>query len=231
MRRASVTGADCEYPGCHRAATHLLWHNEQYRCDYHGMDWRRPADWMDVRDAEKPIAPSPPHQPALDRIAADADESERRGVEWRERALRAERDLNFMEKDRDSWRMLADLTNARAYKNLDALREAQKAHRAEIAAKDEAIGELLELVDRPRRCCLDVGEINELVLEPYEEDGIRDKPKVKRACKKCKAAAGPRHLSIVSPTGLAHLPRVYGGGSGVTECGIDATGDGWWWPL
>lgn len=97
MRRASVTGADCEYPGCHRAATHLLWHNEQYRCDYHGMDWRRPADWMDVRDAESPITPSPPPQPALDRIAADADESERRGVEWRERALRAEARVRALE--------------------------------------------------------------------------------------------------------------------------------------
>lgn len=41
-------------------------------------------------DVRRAFAPSPPPQPALDRIAADADESERRGVEWRERALRAE---------------------------------------------------------------------------------------------------------------------------------------------
>lgn len=34
-------------------------------------------------------------------------------------------------------------------------------------------------------------------------------------------------MIVVSPKGRAH----YGGEYGNTRCGIDATGDKWWWPL
>lgn len=32
---------------------------------------------------------------------------------------------------------------------------------------------------------------------------------------------------VVSPSGKAHFGAEYG----LTQCGIDATADGWWWPL
>lgn len=32
---------------------------------------------------------------------------------------------------------------------------------------------------------------------------------------------------VVSPQGIAHLANEYGD----TDCGHDATRDGWWWPL
>ena len=46
---------------------------------------------------------------------------------------------------------------------------------------------------------------------------------VKRGCKACRA--DPSAPQIVSPRGIAHESRGYG----VTDCGVDATGPGWWW--
>ena len=57
----------------------------------------------------------------------------------------------------------------------------------------------------------------------YEE---RARPEVKRACKRCKPDL-EQGAYIVSPTGIAHHGNEYG----ETECGIDATGPNWWWPL
>lgn len=55
------------------------------------------------------------------------------------------------------------------------------------------------------------------------------RPVVKRGCKRC--GVTDRHIEngvfIVSPTGIAH----FGEDDGDTSCGIDATGNGWWWPL
>jgi hypothetical protein len=54
-------------------------------------------------------------------------------------------------------------------------------------------------------------------------------PPVTSGCFRC--AVEPADIDIgsviVSPTGKAH----YGKTDGDTECGIDATGDKWWWPL
>lgn len=54
-------------------------------------------------------------------------------------------------------------------------------------------------------------------------------PEVERACSIC----GPTDEEIlaghvvVSPTGVAH----HGTDWGKTDCGKDATGEHWWWPL
>lgn len=58
-------------------------------------------------------------------------------------------------------------------------------------------------------------------------------PDVKRECKAC-ARIVPRGLTpfrVVSPSGVAHIAHRYYGGDGLTACGHDATGPGWWWPL
>lgn len=50
---------------------------------------------------------------------------------------------------------------------------------------------------------------------------------VKRACRRCRidlVRAWPN--VVVSVNGTAHHPDDYGH----TGCGIDATGDAWWWP-
>lgn len=61
----------------------------------------------------------------------------------------------------------------------------------------------------------------------FEETG--EKRKVVGGCLRC--GVTPADIEavsvVVSPTGKAH----YGGHYGITTCGIDATGDGWWWPL
>ena len=50
-------------------------------------------------------------------------------------------------------------------------------------------------------------------------------PKIKGYCRRCR---GARHaFQVVSPSGLAHIGEDFG----TTACGIDATGDRWWWPL
>jgi hypothetical protein len=60
----------------------------------------------------------------------------------------------------------------------------------------------------------------------YEET---PQPTIIRACKRCALSDEDvaRGYVVVSPTGLAH----HGADYGMTECGIDATGDAWWWPL
>lgn len=54
-------------------------------------------------------------------------------------------------------------------------------------------------------------------------------PKVTSFCKRCPAYQEDVDSGyvVVSPTGMAHDGADYG----MTRCGIDATGDKWWWPL
>jgi hypothetical protein len=55
------------------------------------------------------------------------------------------------------------------------------------------------------------------------------RPRITSRCLRC-AVFWPdidAGMAVVSPSGKAH----YGGKYGKTECGIDATGDRWWWPL
>ncbi len=58
------------------------------------------------------------------------------------------------------------------------------------------------------------------------------KPPVNRLCAVCARTdyalwSGAEHSGVVSQTGVEHV----GLEGGVTACGRDATGDGWWWPL
>lgn len=55
------------------------------------------------------------------------------------------------------------------------------------------------------------------------------RPDINSGCFRCGVtnASIDNNRVVVSPTGKAHYGRDYGD----TECGIDATGDGWWWPL
>ena len=59
-----------------------------------------------------------------------------------------------------------------------------------------------------------------------------DRREVKKPCRgACRLAerdllAQPFQL-VVSPSGVAHLTNEYGD----TDCGKDATRDGWWWPM
>jgi len=57
----------------------------------------------------------------------------------------------------------------------------------------------------------------------FDETG--EKRVVRGWCRIC-----ARHESlaegVISPSGLMHI----GHGHGITACGKDATGDGWWWP-
>jgi hypothetical protein len=55
------------------------------------------------------------------------------------------------------------------------------------------------------------------------------RPDVRGGCMRCRVT--PQDVDagrvIVSPTGLAH----FGQDGGDTACGINATGNKWWWPL
>lgn len=57
------------------------------------------------------------------------------------------------------------------------------------------------------------------------------RPPIKSLCLRCgvTAWAVDAYVVLVSATGKAHFAN--GFGSGDTACGIDATGDNWWWPL
>lgn len=55
-------------------------------------------------------------------------------------------------------------------------------------------------------------------------------PEVKGYCKRCRRDPYGRHdeaFAVVSPTGITHIGEEYG----ETACGIDATGENWWWRL
>lgn len=59
----------------------------------------------------------------------------------------------------------------------------------------------------------------------------KDRPDVKFCCKVCKVTRKDVDANrvVVSPAGGAHhAGSTYGGD---TDCGHDATGDNWWWPL
>lgn len=53
-------------------------------------------------------------------------------------------------------------------------------------------------------------------------------PDVAKACARCKPTEHEIESGkvVVSPSGIAHH-----GEYGHTDCGHDATGDDWWWPL
>lgn len=65
----------------------------------------------------------------------------------------------------------------------------------------------------------------------FDADGWEiPKPKVKARCRRCEktdSGRGAWGCGVVSPWGIEHVGQDYG----MTACGIDATGDGWWWPL
>ena len=63
----------------------------------------------------------------------------------------------------------------------------------------------------------------------FEETG--EQREVQRPCKRCSTTEADvlSGYIIVSPTGVAHHSHF--DKSGTTECGLDATGDEWWWPL
>ena len=63
----------------------------------------------------------------------------------------------------------------------------------------------------------------------YDLDEMRPRPPIKANCKRCRVLDDhvKNNQVIVSPSGLAHVPWT----TGNTYCGIDATGDKWWWPL
>jgi hypothetical protein len=55
------------------------------------------------------------------------------------------------------------------------------------------------------------------------------RPIVHRGCFACRVTMQDVYEGrvIVSPQHVAH----FGAGYGMTSCGKDATGNGWWWPL
>lgn len=57
----------------------------------------------------------------------------------------------------------------------------------------------------------------------FEETG--EQRVVTRSCLICHIEAEDEF--VVSPGGLAHAANEFGD----TDCGLDATRDGWWWPL
>lgn len=65
------------------------------------------------------------------------------------------------------------------------------------------------------------------ILREQEE---MPRPEVKRLCRRCRPKLYPgdasANLVIVSPLGTGHW-----GDGGSTQCGRDATGERWWWPL
>lgn len=55
-------------------------------------------------------------------------------------------------------------------------------------------------------------------------------PDVKSYCKRCRRDPYGQYdeaFAVVSPSGVAHI----GEDGGTTACGIDGTGDDWWWRL
>jgi hypothetical protein len=62
----------------------------------------------------------------------------------------------------------------------------------------------------------------------WEEDPSR-KRRVKSGCRNCLRSWLGDEFSLVSPTGVAHSQHFdY---HEKTACGLDATGEDWWWPL
>ena len=65
-----------------------------------------------------------------------------------------------------------------------------------------------------------------LTVVTFEETG--EKRYVFSYCKRCaQGFEGGEEVEIVSPSGVAHCE----GREGRTKCGIDATGEDWWWQL
>ena len=54
------------------------------------------------------------------------------------------------------------------------------------------------------------------------------RPQVAGNCQRCGVSDADveQNRVVVSPAGWAHF-----GDGGDTSCGVDATGDNWWWPL
>lgn len=66
-------------------------------------------------------------------------------------------------------------------------------------------------------------------LFPFRPDET-PRPDVRGKCKRCNPHSDDvrQNRVIVSSAGTAHLGDGY---RGETKCGIEATGDAWWWPL
>ena len=60
----------------------------------------------------------------------------------------------------------------------------------------------------------------------FEETG--EEREIVRRCRRCeKYLRWAPGYGVISPRGIEHV----GCDGGMTGCGLDATGDGWWWPL
>lgn len=61
------------------------------------------------------------------------------------------------------------------------------------------------------------------------EAELRPMPTVVRLCSHCGVDESDLRFGwiVVSPRGTAH----HGNDNGDTDCGLNATGDKWWWPL
>ena len=68
-----------------------------------------------------------------------------------------------------------------------------------------------------------------MTFSEHAESEMVPMPQVRRGCQLCGVTTQDiaSCYVVVSPSGLAH----HGEDFGVTQCGKDATGDGWWWPL
>ena len=70
-----------------------------------------------------------------------------------------------------------------------------------------------------------------VTFSEHAESEMVPMPKVRRGCRRCGVTL--RDIAsgyvVVSSSGIAHHGSEDFGGQ--TQCGIDATGDGWWWPL
>jgi hypothetical protein len=53
-------------------------------------------------------------------------------------------------------------------------------------------------------------------------------PEIKSYCRRCtRSRYYEDDYGVISPKGIAHIDEDYG----MTACGIDATGEKWWWRL
>jgi hypothetical protein len=48
-----------------------------------------------------------------------------------------------------------------------------------------------------------------------------------KRCARCWVYESTEDYAVVSPSGVTHIGADYG----ITACGIDATGERWWWRL
>lgn len=73
----------------------------------------------------------------------------------------------------------------------------------------------------------------------WEDDPERERV-IRRLCRRCQASVdkwtlekmeSKKDVDCVSPKGIGHAGGLAWHTDGQTACGIDATGDDWWWRL